>query len=97
MTHTTPPVASLDTPPLPLTHIPTSMRDSSKNEECDECTNTVEYEKKLPITYETNNSKALIPYIDYSLMSASPEVKKKNNVVYTCTRKKILCLMVFLY
>ena len=63
------------------------MRDSSNIEECDERTNTVEYEKKLPITYETNNSsKALIPYIDYSFMSASPKVKKKNNVVYTCTR-----------
>ena len=71
--------------PLSITQIPTSSRDSSKNEECDECANTVEYEDKLPIAYETNDTKALIPYNDYISMTAKPDVRKKN-VFYTCTR-----------
>ena len=71
--------------PLSITQIPTSSRDSSKNEECDECANTVEYEDKLPIAYKTNDSKALIPYNDYNSMSATPDVRKKH-VFYTCTR-----------
>ena len=85
-----PTVPSLPTPrapraPLSLTHAPTSVRDFSKNEECDECTNTVEYERKLPITYETNASKAMVPYNDYISIGARPEVNKKK-VFYTCTR-----------
>ena len=71
--------------PLSITQIPTSSRDSSKDEECDECANTVEYEDKLPIAYETNDTKALIPYNDYISMTAKPDVRKKN-VFYTCTR-----------
>ena len=71
--------------PLSITQIPTSSRDSSKDEECDECANTVEYEDKLPIAYETNDTKALIPYNDYISMSVKPDVRKKN-VFYTCTR-----------
>ena len=71
--------------PLSITQIPTSSRDSSKNEECDECANTVEYEDKLPIAYETNGTKAMIPYNDYISMTAKPDVRKKN-VFYTCTR-----------
>ena len=71
--------------PLSITQIPTSSRDSSKNEECDECANTVEYEDKLPIAYETNDNKAVIPYNDYISMSATPDVRKKK-VFYTCTR-----------
>ena len=80
-----PTVHSLPAPraPLSLTHAPTSVRDFSKNEECDECANTVEYEKKLPITYETNASKAMVPYNDYISIGASPGEKK---VFYTCTR-----------
>ena len=80
-----PTVRSLPAPraPLSLTHAPTSVRDFSKNEECDECANTVEYEKKLPITYETNASKAMVPYNDYISIGASPGEKK---VFYTCTR-----------
>ena len=66
--------------PLSITQIPTS-----KDEECDECANTVEYEDKLPIAYETNDTKALIPYNDYISMTAKPDVRKKN-VFYTCTR-----------
>merc|ERR1712208_54021 len=64
--------------PLSITQIPTSSRDSSKDEECDECANTVEYEDKLPIAYETNDIKALIPYNDYISMTAKPDVRKKN-------------------
>ena len=71
--------------PLSITQIPTSSRDSSKDEECDECANTVEYEDKLPIAYETNDTKALIPYNDYISMTVKPDVRKKN-VFYTCTR-----------
>ena len=71
--------------PLSITQIPTSSRDSSKNDECDECTNTVEYEDKLPIAYETNANKAVIPYNDYISIRATPDVRKKN-VFYTCTR-----------
>ena len=71
--------------PLSITQIPASSRDSSKDEECDECANTVEYEDKLPIAYETNDTKALIPYNDYISMTAKPDVRKKN-VFYTCTR-----------
>ena len=80
-----PTVHSLPAPraPLSLTHAPTSVRDFSKNEECDECANTVEYEKKLPITYETNASKAMVPYNDYISIGASPGEKR---VFYTCTR-----------
>ena len=80
-----PTVPSLPAPraPLSLTHVPTSVRDFSKNEECDECANTVEYEKKLPITYETNASKAMVPYNDYISIGASPGEKR---VFYTCTR-----------
>ena len=66
--------------PLSITQIPTS-----KDEECDDCANTVEYEDKLPIAYETNDTKALIPYNDYISMTAKPDVRKKN-VFYTCTR-----------
>ena len=79
-----PTLRSLPAPPS-ITQIPTSSRDSSKNEECDECANTVEYEDKLPIAYETNDTKALIPYNDYISMTAKPDVRKKN-VFYTCTR-----------
>ena len=71
--------------PLSITQVPTSSRDSSKDEECDECANTVEYEDKLPIAYEANDTKALIPYNDYISMTAKPDVRKKN-VFYTCTR-----------
>ena len=71
--------------PLSITQVPTSSRDSSKDEECDECANTVEYEGKLPIAYEANDTKALIPYNDYISMTAKPDVRKKN-VFYTCTR-----------
>ena len=72
--------------PLSITQIPASSRDSSKDEECDECANTVEYEDKLPIAYETNDTKALIPsYNDYISMTVKPDVRKKN-VFYTCTR-----------
>ena len=71
--------------PLSITQIPTSSRDSSKDEECDECANTVEYEDKLPIAYETNDTKALIPYNDYISMTVKPDVRKKN-VFYKCTR-----------
>ena len=80
-----PTVRSLPAPraTLSLTHAPTSVRDFSKNEECDECANTVEYEKKLPITYETNASKAMVPYNDYISIGASPGEKR---VFYTCTR-----------
>ena len=85
-----PTLPSLPAPPtIPappsITQIPTSSRDSSKDEECDECANTVEYEDKLPIAYETNDTKALIPYNDYISMTAKPDVRKKN-VFYTCTR-----------
>merc|ERR1712240_65171 len=45
--------------PLSITQKPASSSNSSKDEECDECANTVEYERKLPIAYETNDSKAL--------------------------------------
>ena len=84
---THPPLPAPPTIPAPpsITQIPTSSRDSSKNEECDECANTVEYEDKLPIAYETNDTKALIPYNDYISMTAKPDVRKKN-VFYTCTR-----------
>ena len=68
--------------PLSITQIPTSSRDSSKNEECDECANTVEYEDKLPIAYETNDTKALIPYNDYISMTVKPDVRKKNVFLY---------------
>ena len=71
--------------PLSITQVPTSSSDSSKDEECDECANTVEYEDKLPIAYEANDTKALIPYNDYISMTAKPDVRKKN-VFYTCTR-----------
>ena len=72
--------------PLSITQIPASSRDSSKDEECDECANTVEYEDKLPIAYEANDTKPLIPsYNDYISMTAKPDVRKKN-VFYTCTR-----------
>jgi len=71
--------------PLPLTHLSSTNSDSSKNEECDECANTVEYEKRLPIGYETKDSKALTPYNDYISLIATPVVKKKT-VFYTCTR-----------
>ena len=71
--------------PLSITQVPTSSRDSSKDEECDECANTVEYEDKLPIAYEANDTKALIPYNDYISMTGKPDVRKKN-VFYTCTR-----------
>ena len=72
--------------PLSITQKPASSSNSSKDEECDECANTVEYERKLPIAYETNDSKALIPtYNDYISMTAKPDVRKKN-VFYTCTR-----------
>ena len=72
--------------PLSITQVPTSSSDSSKDEECDECANTVEYEDKLPIAYETNDTKALIPsYNDYISMTVKPDVRKKN-VFYTCTR-----------
>ena len=67
--------------PLSITQIPTS-----KEEECDECANTVEYEDKLPIAYETNDTKALIPYNDYISMTAKPVDARKKNVFYTCTR-----------
>ena len=69
--------------PLSITQKPASSSNSSKDEECDECANTVEYERKLPIAYETNDSKAL--YNDYISMTAKPDVRKKN-VFYTCTR-----------
>ena len=84
---THPPLPAPPTIPAPpsITQIPTSSRDSSKDEECDECANTVEYEDKLPIAYETNDTKALIPYNDYISMTAKPDVRKKN-VFYTCTR-----------
>ena len=84
---THPPLPAPPTIPAPpsITQIPTSSRDSSKDEECDECANTVEYEDKLPIAYETNGTKALIPYNDYISMTAKPDVRKKN-VFYTCTR-----------
>ena len=88
-----PTLPSLPAPPasLSLTQIPTSLRDSSTNEECDDCENTVEYEKKLPITHETNDSKvlipydskALIPYEDYITIGARPKVNMKT-VFYTC-------------
>ena len=72
--------------PLSITQIPASSRDSSKDEECDECANTVEYEDKLPIAYEANDTKPLIPsYNDYISMTVKPDVRKKN-VFYTCTR-----------
>ena len=71
--------------PLSITQVPTSSSDSSKDEECDECANTVEYEDKLPIAYEANDTKALIPYNDYISMTGKPDVRKKN-VFYTCTR-----------
>merc|ERR1711872_215395 len=72
--------------PLSITQKPASSSNSSKDEECDECANTVEYERKLPIAYETNDSKALIPmYNDYISMTSKPDVRKKN-VFYTCTR-----------
>ena len=82
---TPPTLHSLPAPraPLSLTHAPTSVRDFSKNEECDECAKPVEYEKKLPITYETNASKAMVPYNDYISIGASPGEKR---VFYTCTR-----------
>ena len=85
-----PTIPSLPAPPtipapLSITQVPTSSRDSSKDEECDECANTVEYEDKLPIAYETNDTKALIPYNDYISMTVKPDVRKKN-VFYTCTR-----------
>ena len=67
--------------PLSITQIPTS-----KEEECDECANTVEYEDKLPIAYETNDTKALIPYKDYISMTTKPVDARKKNVFYTCTR-----------
>ena len=69
--------------PLSLTHVPTPVRDFSKNEECDECAKPVEYKKKLPITYETNASKAMVPYNNYVSMSTTPGEKQ---VFYTCTR-----------
>ena len=84
-THSSLPAPLTIPAPLSITQIPTSSRDSSKDEECDECANTVEYEDKLPIAYETNDTKALIPYNDYISMSAKPDVRKKN-VFYTCTR-----------
>ena len=84
-THSSLPAPLTIPAPLSITQIPTSSRDSSKDEECDECANTVEYENKLPIAYETNDTKAMIPYNDYISMSAKPDVKKKN-VFYTCTR-----------
>ena len=59
------------------------MRDFSKNEECDECAKPVEYKNKLPITYETNASKAMVPYNNYVSMSTTPGEKQ---VFYTCTR-----------
>ena len=71
--------------PLSITQVPTSSSDSSKDEECDECANTVEYEDKLPIAYEANDTKALIPYNEYISMTGKPDVRKKN-VFYTCTR-----------
>ena len=85
---THPPLPAPPTIPAPpsITQIPTSSRDSSKNEECDECANTVEYEDKLPIAYEANDTKPLIPsYNDYISMTVKPDVRKKN-VFYTCTR-----------
>ena len=84
-THSSLPAPLTIPAPLSITQIPTSSRDSSKDEECDECANTVEYENKLPIAYETNDTKAMIPYNDYISMSAKPDVRKKN-VFYTCTR-----------
>ena len=69
--------------PLSLTHVPTPVRDFSKNEECDECAKPVEYKNKLPITYETNASKAMVPYNNYVSMSTTPGEKQ---VFYTCTR-----------
>ena len=84
-THSSLPAPLTIPAPLSITQIPTSSRDSLKDEECDECANTVEYEDKLPIAYETNDTKALIPYNDYISMSAKPDVRKKN-VFYTCTR-----------
>ena len=69
--------------PLSLTHVPTPVRDFSKNEECDECAKPVEYKKKLPITFETNASKAMVPYNNYVSMSTTPGEKQ---VFYTCTR-----------
>merc|ERR1711947_46806 len=80
-----PTLRSLPAPPS-ITQIPASSRDSSKDEECDECANTVEYEDKLPIAYEANDTKPLIPsYNDYISMTVKPDVRKKN-VFYTCTR-----------
>ena len=78
---------SLPAPPAfpSLTHTPTSMRDSSNNEDCDECENTVEYEKKLPITYRTNDSRETIPYNAYISIGARPKGNMKK-VFYTCTR-----------
>ena len=70
--------------PLSLTHMSTK-KDSSNNEDCEECENTIEYEKKLPITHETNASKAMIPYDDYITMGAKPKRNMKK-VFYTCTR-----------
>ena len=84
-THSSLPAPLTIPAPLSITQIPTSSRDSLKDEECDECANTVEYENKLPIAYETNDTKAMIPYNDYISMSAKPDVRKKN-VFYTCTR-----------
>ena len=72
--------------PLSITQKPASSSNSSKDEECDECANTVEYEDKLPIAYETNDTKALIPYKDYISMTAKPVDARKKNVFYTCTR-----------
>ena len=53
------------------------MRDSSNNEDCDECENTVEYEKKLPITYRTNDSRETIPYNAYISIGARPKGNMK--------------------
>ena len=69
--------------PLSITQKPASSSNSSKDEECDECANTVEYEDKLPIAYETNDTKALIPYNDYISMTAKPvDARKKNVFLY---------------
>ena len=81
------PAAPLTLPapaPLSLTLMPTK-KDSSNNEDCEECENTVNYEKKLSITNETNDSKAMIPYGDYITMGAKPK-RNMTKVFYTCTR-----------